>query len=338
MRHAALLLLTLVAGCAAGPDWAFDPEAEEGVHGNVQVEWWYHFGWLTDEDGREWAFFSSFFRAKLGKLPRLRYLIHDLIDLETGARDYHSRVGGEALAAAAALGNDGTLPRGHGLIRGPMREKAGDPLDLSYGDARLARLAPGRYRLAAGGVDLELRAASEPMAVEGTGLTGLGRPEDMHYYTIPRLEARGTVRGRKATGTFWYDHQWGASWVGPRVGWSWWGLQLEDGSAVNAVVLRELGTGRIHKATCTHDRKVYPLTARPTRSWTSATGVRYPVAWALEAGPLRLDVEPAFDDRELPVIDEQKSIWEGPVRVTGSHAGRGFQELVGYAREQGEAR
>ena len=39
-------------------------------------------------------------------------------------------------------------------------------------------------------------------------------------------------------------------------------------------------------------------------------------------------------DREMPVLGEQESIWEGPVKVTGSVTGRGYQELVSYAREK----
>ena len=38
--------------------------------------------------------------------------------------------------------------------------------------------------------------------------------------------------------------------------------------------------------------------------------------------------------RESPVLGEQESIWEGPVTVTGSVTGRGYQELVSYARER----
>jgi predicted secreted hydrolase len=39
----------------------------------------------------------------------------------------------------------------------------------------------------------------------------------------------------------------------------------------------------------------------------------------------------------VPILGEQESIWEGPVRVTGSVTGRGFQELVSYARERKRA-
>ena len=117
------------------------------------------------------------------------------------------------------------------------------------------------------------------------------------------------------------------------MGWSWWGLQLDDGTNLNAVVIRDTRTGAIRKATATHDRAVYALRAKSVRSWDSPMGVRYPVAWELEAGPLKLKIEPMHPDREHPVLFGQEAIWEGPVTVSGSVSGRGYQELVGYPKD-----
>jgi predicted secreted hydrolase len=334
MRRAALLALAALASCSAGPEWAYDPDREEGVHADVEVEWWYHFGWLSDEDGGDWAWVSSFFRYKDETLPQSRYLLYDLIDLKTGKSSYRSRLGAEAIAAFTAATGISKLPAPHDLLPGRPLENGGDPLRLVYDSDRFERTGHRVYRLRVGDVDLELRATSEPLPVEGTGLTGIERREDMHYYTIPRLDAAGTVRGRKAKGLFWYDHQWGRSWIGPKIGWSWWGLQLEDGTAVNAYVLRDITDGRVLRSVLTHDQRPYPMEAKPVEWWESRSKVRYPVAWELAAGPLRLRVDALFKDRELPLLSETGQLWEGPVRVTGSHSGRGFQELVSYAREQ----
>jgi predicted secreted hydrolase len=334
VRLLAPFLPAALLSCAGGPAprWAFDPDREEGVHDDVTIEWWYHFGWLTDEEGGEWASVSSFFRYQPSGGPLSRYLITDLIDLKTGRADYRSRVGVEAAAAVAALTGQAALPRPHEVIAEPLAESPGDPLRLAYGPDRLERTGRRTYRLKVGEVDLELRAVSEPVAVEGTGLTGIESPDDMRYYTIPRLEASGTVRGRKAKGLFWYDHQWGLTWFG--AGWSWWGLQLDDGSAVNAYVLRDFVSGKVHRSVATVGDRVYPLEAAPLEWWEARGKVSYPVAWKLALGPFRLLIEPHFKERECPIFGEQQYIWEGPVRVTGSHRGRGFQELVAYARER----
>jgi predicted secreted hydrolase len=334
-----LLAVLALAGCAgsSGPRWAFDPEAEEGVHADVRVEWWYHWGFLEDEAGGRWSFFSSFFRTWKPGLPITRYQLGDLTDLTTGERRSRSAAGAELLPLVKAFRGESTLPRPHEVIPGEPLEKGGDPLRMRYGDDVFERLGPRRYRLKVGDVDVELRPSSEFMAVEGTGLTGIGSPEDMHYYSLPRLTATGSVHGRKASGTFWYDHQWGSTWTEPTIGWSWWGLHLDDGSNVNAYVLRDLKTGDLIRGICTHDRLVYPLDARPESIWESKTRVRYPVSWTLRAGPLNLRIDPLFKERESPVLGDQESIWEGPVTVSGSATGRGFQELVSYARERRKA-
>jgi predicted secreted hydrolase len=334
MLRSALLLLLLASCSASSPRWAFDPDLEEGVHGDVEIEWWYHWGFLTDEDGRAWTCFSSFFRPTPKGYGAWRYFLYDLTDLSTGERRYRSAAGDEVLQLAKKLNGQTSFPPPHEVIPGPVLEKPGDDLRLRYGEDRLERTGRREYRLKVGEVDLVLRATSEAMAVEGTGLTGVKAPADMHYYTIPRLEATGTVRGKKATGIFWYDHQWGKEWTDPTIGWSWWGLQLDDGTNVNAYVLRELKTGTVLRAVCTHDARVSTLHAEPLEWWVSPTKTRYPVAWRLRAEGLDVRVDPMFKDRESPVLGEQESIWEGPIRVSGSATGRGYQELVSYARER----
>ena len=337
LRSVVVALLLSSACASPSPKWAYDPHQEEGVHGDVEVEWWYHWGFLTDDAGTEWCAFSAFFRTWKQKYPVTRYFLYDLTDLSRGVRNFRSAAGAEILPLVAALSGEAKFPPPHQVIPGAPLEKAGDPLKLQYGDDLLERSGPFTYRLKVGEVDVSLTSVAEPMAVEGTGLTGIGKPEDMHYYTLPRLQATGTIRGRKATGVFWYDHQWGATWTGPSIGWSWWGLQLDDGSHVNAYVLRDVKTRTMIRSVCTHDRQVYPLTAEPLEYWESDTKVKYPVAWRLKAGPLDLKVEPRMKEREVPILGEQESIWEGPVKVSGSVTGRGFQELVSYAREKRRA-
>ena len=331
----AILGVLLVSSGPPLPRWAFDPDREEGIHGGVEVEWWYHYGFVSDDAGGEWAVFSSFFRAQRKGLPLSRYLLYDLIDLRTGAGDFRSRLGSEALPLVLLGSSKSTLSPPHAAIAGLPLEKAGDPLKLTYGDGHFLEQTGRRaYRLRTGDVDLELRAVSDPMAIEGTGLTGVERIDEMRYYTIPRLEAKGSVKGRPVHGMLWYDHQWGSGCTGPGRGWAWWGLQLEDGTNVNAYVLRETPSGAVRKAVLTRGSQVYPLEAEAVEWWESPRRIRYPVAWRLAGGGLELRVEPLARNREVPLVGDTDTLWEGPVRVTGSVRGRGFQELVGYARER----
>src|SRR4051812_40667509 len=110
----ALLALGLAAaaGCASpGPHWAFDPHAEEGVHRDVRVEWWYHWGFLQDDAGGRWACFSSFFRAHKPGLPVTRYYLYDLTDLATGGRYARSPAGAGNLPLFRSPTRGGKLPQ-----------------------------------------------------------------------------------------------------------------------------------------------------------------------------------------------------------------------------------
>ncbi|MBV8879385.1 MAG: hypothetical protein JO332_05455 [Planctomycetaceae bacterium] len=181
MRRLALVLLVL-AGCAAsGPRWGFDPVAEEGVHADVRVEWWYHWGFLDDDAGGRWSCFSSFFRTWKPGFPITRYQLYDLTDLATGKRRSKSAAGAEILPLVKALSGEAKLPKPHDVIPGQPLEKGGDPLRVRYGDDLFERLGDGRYRLKTGEIDVTLTAESEFMAVEGSGLTGVGDPSEMHY-------------------------------------------------------------------------------------------------------------------------------------------------------------
>ena len=89
-----LAVVLLFSGCASEHPvrWAFNPHQEEGIHGDVEVEWWYHWGFLTDEAGNEWTAFSAFFRTWKKDLPITRYFLYDLTNGGfSGLHDYVSR-------------------------------------------------------------------------------------------------------------------------------------------------------------------------------------------------------------------------------------------------------
>jgi predicted secreted hydrolase len=68
----------------------------------------------------------------------------------------------------------------------------------------------------------------------------------------------------------------------------------------------------------------------PLRYWQADDGTAYPVEWRLRVPGLELDlsVQASLDDQ---LMDHTVQYWEGAVDVSGSHAGRGYLELSGYA-------
>jgi len=186
------------------------------------------------------------------------------------------------------------------------------------------------------------------------------------YYALTRFSAEGTVRplgpgaaersGTSAggavdvSGTGWLDREWSTSLLGrTQTGWDWFSLQLDDGRDLMYFQLREREESE-RAAPGSSLRKRMPfvdaslvlvdgtrglLDARDVAlevlsEWTSPhSGATYPAAWRLRHEGLGLDltIEPLLADQEF-----QASVryWEGAVRVSGSHAGRGYVELTGY--------
>ena len=69
----------------------------------------------------------------------------------------------------------------------------------------------------------------------------------------------------------------------------------------------------------------------PGRVWVSPrSGTAYPVEWRLEVPQEDIDlrVSAAFDEQEMVMTVRY---WEGAVEVSGSHRGRGYLEMSGYA-------
>jgi predicted secreted hydrolase len=68
----------------------------------------------------------------------------------------------------------------------------------------------------------------------------------------------------------------------------------------------------------------------PLRFWRADDGTRYPVEWRLRVPQAGLDlrVRALVDDQ---LMEHTVRYWEGAVEVGGSHTGRGYLELSGYA-------
>jgi len=313
---------------------------DQGAHPAFRIEWWYITGWLRPRVGAgELGFQITFFRA------RNEY-----------ASDNPSRfTPRQILFAHAALAD----PR-HGRLRQDQRA-AREGLTLAGAEAertqvwidnwRLEQTAPG-YTGVIPAREFTLRlefAARRPPLLQGeAGFSRKGpRPrEASYYYSQPQLAARGTLeRGRTATpvrGRAWLDHEWSSAYLPPEAaGWDWIGINLDDGGALMAFVMRAKGGG-VHYAGGTlaradgSERRFGPQEVRfePLRRWRSPrTGVEYPVAMRVVTAGQEWALEPMMDDQELDSRLSTGTIyWEGAVRVSseGREVGRGYLELTGY--------
>jgi predicted secreted hydrolase len=205
------------------------------------------------------------------------------------------------------------------------------------------------------GASIDLRLTAEkPAAVHGgDGLLPFAGAGWTYYYSRTRLAVEGTltIEGspRSVTGIAWFDHQWGD--FNPTFGdggWDWLSAQLEDGTDIMAVVLRDQAGAEVGGFGTIVDREgqatdleTADFAVEATGTWISpATGITYPSGWTLSipGEDLSIDFTPVRPDQELDVRDSTGNIyWEGAVSLEGSRAGTpvkgsGYVELTGYDR------
>jgi len=327
---------------------AFVFPADHGPHPEYRTEWWYFTGNLATTSGRHFGFELTFFRYALGPADAARagasawraeqvWMAHFAVtDTEGGRFIARERLTREALGLAGAE----TDP-----LRVWVKEWAaagqgvGDELTLRL-DARDDAIALG--------LDLTSTVGHVAHGNRGLDTKGAGAGNASHYYSVPRLAANGrlTVEGETFTveGLAWLDREWSTSSLDPGTGgWDWFALHLSDGSSLMFYRLRTqsgeaspYSSGSLLRA----DGARIPLAASDVEltvleHWTSGTsGVRYPVAWRLEApaAGLTLDVQPYLENQEL---DLSVRYWEGAVRAAGQGpggalTGQGYLELAGY--------
>ena len=303
---------------------------DEAPHGDP-IEWWYFNGFLTDDKGGEYSFHYVAFQA-----PPADFGVPHLVRVTLDAPGDEPHLQAERVvfmeeesgAPSVYLDSDGWVMRGDG-----------------NGNYDVALDVDGIF------LELEVSPAREPVFhYKGTGYTNFGPDLWAYYYSYTRQHMTGFVEDesgrRPVTGISWYDHQWGRV-ENRNTGWDWFGVQLDDGSdlMITHLWMPENGERRaLYGTYVTPEGAVLhldgdALAIEATRTWTSeATGVTYPVAWAVESDPLELSLEVTARNEGAEIVAEV-SYWEGAIGVLGTRtgspvSGRGFAELVGYDPKQ----
>lgn len=318
-----------------------------GPHDGYQTEWWYYTGNLETAEGRPFGFQLTFFRraltpeesAKLESDSSWRtnqvYLAHFTIsDIEADTFYPAER-----------------FSRGAAELAGAQAEPYRVWLENWFAEA----VGPGEVRLFAQTeqvtLDLTLTETLPPILHGDGGLSPKG-PEPgnaSYYYSIVQQEAVGSVVVGEAsydvTGLAWKDHEYSTSALSPgAVGWDWFSLQFDDGSALMFFQIRQAdsslepassGTYIFPDGTTRHlTRDNWQLNV--TDTWASPTsGAEYPAGWQISIAEIGLAIEgrPLMNNQELNV---STTYWEGAVEFSGTIGGRpvqarGYIEMTGYA-------
>ena len=318
---------------------------DHGPHPAFRNEWWYVTGNLDDEDGRRFGFELTIFRFALA--PSVSesksqwrtmqvYIAHLAITDVEDERFYVSQ-----RFSRGALGLAGAQAA-------PFHVWIDDWSIAEQPDSDTWRLSAGDNDF---GIDVELQALQPPIlnGIDGLSQKSADRGNASYYYSITRLDTRGTIRigerDYKVNGLSWLDREWSTSALAAeQLGWDWFALQLSDGSDLMFYGLRNkdgtqdaasAGTFRNANGSTSHlaanDVEIAVLD-----TWESPESGTYPSKWHLAVPQFGLDVTvtPVMSNQELFTTVRY---WEGAVDVEGKHngstiTGRGYVELAGYAQ------
>ena len=321
------------AGFAQARRRALEFPADHGAHPDFRIEWWYLTASLTGADGRDYGAQWTLFRSALAPGEAAGWASPQLWMGHAAVTSADTHLVAEKLARGG-IGQAGVLPA---------------PFAAWIDDWQMrGRPTPGVDALAG----LELSAAGEGFAyaltLEATGpVVAQGEAgysvksaqgQASHYYSQPFYRVAGnlTLGGERVAvkGEAWLDHEWSSQPLATdQTGWDWFALQLDGGARLMAFRLR--GGGAAFVSGTWIDANGSPtmlppgaLTLSPLDT-AAVAGRELAVAWRLAAPARGLDVvvqalnPQAWMATSVPY-------WEGPIRVSGSHKGRGYLEMTGY--------
>jgi predicted secreted hydrolase len=311
----------------------------------LRTEWWYITGHAQDRSGRLFGFQLTFFRTRVDVAQSLqsRFAARQLIFAHAAVTDVQGR----------KLWHDQRIARqGFGLAQASEQDT-----DVRLDRWSLQRQGPVQTSLYSASLpaqdlalELQFR-TTQPLLLQGQqGLSRKGpqASQASYYYSQPQLAAQGRIglKGQsfEVQGRAWLDHEWSEELLHPQAeGWDWIGMNLDDGSALTAFVLRRadgsaLWAGGSYRTAGGASRSFEPHEVKMTllRHWPSPRSkARYPVEWQVDTPAGRHTVKTLLDDQELDSRSSTGTIyWEGLsdlLDAQGRRVGRGYLEMTGYA-------
>lgn len=305
---------------------------DHGPHPEYRIEWWYLTATLTGEDGQDYGVQWTLFRSALAPQesdgwdsPQV-WMGHAGL---TTATDHFSAErfgrGGVGQAGVTAEPFNAWIDDWHMTSRAGEGEDSLDRLDVH-----------------ARGTDFAFRldfTAEGPLVLQGDQGYSVKSPagQASHYYSQPFYTVTGTLdlpEGPvRVTGQGWLDREWSSQPLAEdQAGWDWVSLSFDDGYRMMGFQLRgqevfTAGTWITPEGVPTPlpDGAVQFTPLQHTRIDGREVPTHWRIDWA--EGGLSITTKPLNPQAWM---DLSVSYWEGPLRFSGSHTGRGYLEMTGY--------
>ena len=306
---------------------------DHGPHPEYRIEWWYLTANLQDAAGVEYGVQWTLFRSALAPLEKPGWPSPQLwmghAALTTTDRHYVA----ERLSRGG-IGQSGVTAA---------------PFSAWIDDWRMAsRSAPGTDQLSKLSVDASGTAFAYSLKLDATGpVVAQGQQgysvksakgQASYYYSQPFYRLSGTLRlaggDVPVTGQAWLDHEWSSQpLAADQTGWDWFSFHFDSGEKLMGFRLRDAGDGYASATWIGSGGKPEPqqpgaLKVTPLEM-AEVAGRSLPIRWRVELPGKGLDITTRALNTNAWMTTEV-GYWEGPVRLDGSHQGRGYVEMTGY--------
>lgn len=302
--------------------------SDHGAHEDFRIEWWYLTANLRGADGQDYGAQWTLFRSALSpegggagwSVPQV-WMAHAAV---TTPESHHvaERFARGGIGQAGVTAEPFAAWIDDWSMRAPESAEGIDQLTIE------ARGADFGYVLAA--------EAKGPLVLHGQGGYSVKGPggQASHYYSQPFYRVTGSLSlpegSVEVTGLAWLDREWSSQPLDrSQSGWDWFAFHLDDGRKLMAARVRGeepfLFGSLIDAGGDVRTLDGDDITLRPGPGTP-------PVSWSVDlpGEGLALTVE-AVNPRSR--MTTSVPYWEGPVRVGGTVAGRGYLEMTGYPLE-----
>lgn len=350
-----LLLLLLVGGCDYAPDntqsfaglgdeaAAFTPvvrgrtfsfPADHGPHDGFRIEWWYVTANLKDDQGNSFGVQWTLFRNALKALPEQSGWASQTVWLGHAAVTSVNRHLAAERYARGGVGQAGVnvAPFSAWIDDWNFASQSGP--DNPLADLQLQARGPGfSYRLRL--------TSSKPLVLQGE--QGFSQKSEQgqasYYYSQPFFQAAGSLeidgKTYQVSGPAWLDREWSSQpLTASQTGWDWFSLHLQNGEQLMLFRVREkTGASYLTGTWIFADGRTELLlkddiSLTPLAS-SDVAGRKLPTRWSIRIPRKGMDVTTvALNPNAWMAL--RTPYWEGPVQLSGSHAGSGYLEMTGY--------
>jgi predicted secreted hydrolase len=310
------------------PGKRFEFPLDYGAHPDYRIEWWYLTANLTGPDSADYGLQWTLFRSALAPGEA------------EGWNSPQMWFGHAAVTSASTHFATERFARG-GTGQAGVTAK---PFAAWIDDWQMSGDSFDRLRVTATGkdfaYDIALRAHG-PLVLHGEHGYSVksAKGQASYYYSQPFLTVEGTITlptgAVPVRGTAWLDREWSSQPLAQnQAGWDWFSLSFDTGEKLMGFSLRDTRSGAFTSATWIAENGATTsygpgnLVATPLRT-TLVDGREIPTGWRLTLSDRALDVTVSALNTQA-WMGLSIPYWEGPVRVTGTHPGKGYLEMTGY--------